>query len=95
MNRTGIFAMALAMLSIVGAATDALAQGACVSRGDARRLLEQREVAPFPEALNRAGVRRRDVLPDGVELCGRPGNFYYRFRTLRDGRIGHREIPAR
>jgi hypothetical protein len=94
MSKLRTFAAILAALTVLGAAEGASAQ-ACVSRGDARRMLESREVAPFPDALNRAGLRRQRLVGD-VELCGGRGNFFYRFRTLRpDGRIDRREIPAR
>ena len=95
MSKLHIVAAALVVATILGVASDASAQGACLSRRDARRLLDSREVVPLADALNRAGVRRQEVIPDGVELCGRPGNFVYRFRTLRGGRVDRREIPAR
>jgi hypothetical protein len=95
MTKLRIAAAALAALTILGSTAEVSAQRGCVSRGDARRMLESREVAPFPDALNRAGIRRQRLVGD-VELCGGRGNYVYRFRMLRpDGRVDHREIPAR
>ncbi len=69
------------------------AQAACISGQEGRRLLEQGQVVPFPEAMRQAGLKRDEVVD--VQLCEGGGGFVYRVRVLQPGgRVRSMNIPA-
>jgi hypothetical protein len=79
------------LLAAAGLPSAGLAQ--CVSGQEARQLLEQGQVVPFPEALRRAGVSR-DQLAGNPELCQAGGGFVYKVRVYQDGQLTGANIPA-
>jgi hypothetical protein len=87
MNGLRIIAVA-ALLAFSGLPGAAMAQG-CVSGQEARQLLDQGQVIPFPEAAARAGLESNQVAD--AQLCQSGGGYVYRVR-LRDG--GQASIPA-
>jgi hypothetical protein len=78
-------AVAIALSAFAGGA---FAQG-CVSGQEARQLIDQGQVVPFPEAASRAGLAANQVVD--VQLCQAGGGYVYRVR-LRDG--GEANVPA-
>jgi hypothetical protein len=85
-------AAALLVLALTGTASDGLAQG-CISDRDGRQLLEQGQVVPFPEAMQRAGVMAHQIVE--VQLCRGGGGYVYRVRVLQpNGRVRRVNIPA-
>jgi hypothetical protein len=94
MTRIRAIAAALLLLVTAGAGQDALAQGRCVSGRDGRQLLEEGRVAPFPEAMRRAGISPDQVVD--VQLCRGGGGYVYRVRVLQPGgKVRRVNIPAR
>lgn len=87
-----IIAASLFVLASLGAATPGMAQG-CLSGGEARQLLEQGQVIPFPSAAQQAGIPSDRVVD--VQLCQGGGGYVYRVRVLQaDGQVTDVSIPA-
>jgi len=80
------------LLAAAGFPSAGLAQS-CVSGQQARQLLEQGQVVPFPEALRRAGVSR-DQLAGNPQLCESGGGLVYKIRVYQDGQLTGVNIPA-
>jgi hypothetical protein len=81
------------MLALAGGPPSALAQGGCLSGGEGRRLVEQGEVVPFPQAVQQAGLSADQVVD--VQLCRAGGGYVYRVRVLdAGGKVSSKEIPA-
>jgi hypothetical protein len=90
---TRAIVLALALLGGLAAATpQALAQG-CVGGREAQELIQQGQVAPFPEALRRAGFAPNELAGD-PQLCQGGGGYVYRVRVMRDGQVSSVSIPA-
>jgi hypothetical protein len=53
----------------------------CVSPEVGRQMLESGEIAPFPEAARRAGIRPEHI--EGVELCPSNGRYTYEVDVFR------------
>ena len=90
MIRSRRFAAACLALCLAGLPSSGLAQ-ACVSRGEARQLLEQGLVVPLPEAMQQAGVEGGVV---EAELCRGGGGYSYRVRLRQNGQVRVVNIPA-
>lgn len=87
-----LFAWLMIALPLLAESSDAFAQ-ACINGRAGRQMIEKREIAPFPDAARRAGVRERLA---GVELCPQGSGFVYRLRIpRRQGGERRMEIPAR
>ena len=85
-------AAALLFLGLLGLPGVGMAQS-CVSGRDGRQLLEKGEVVPLPEAMQRAGLKRDQVVE--VQLCQAGGGFVYRVRVLQPGgKVRSVDIPA-
>ena len=92
MSTNRAFAVAILLLACAGAFSPAAAQG-CVSGGEGRQLVAEGEVAPFPDALARAGVSADQVVD--VQLCQSGGGWVYRVRVLdAGGEVTSVNIPA-
>jgi hypothetical protein len=85
-------ALVALFLAVAGTSGPAAAQ-ACVSRQQARQLLEQGQAVPFPDALQRAGYSRNQLAGD-PQLCKAGGGFVYRVRIVRSGQVSAVSIPA-
>ena len=83
----------VALLLATAGASPGLAQGGCVSRQEARQLLEQGQAVPFPDALQRAGYSS-DELAGDPQLCQSGGGLVYRVRIYQDGQVVAVSIPA-
>ena len=68
------------------------AQGNCLSGGEARELIEQGQIVPFPDAMRQAGLSPDQVVD--VQLCATGGGFVYRVRVLEGGAVRRVNIPA-
>ena len=91
MKTTRPAALALALLLLTaGGSSAALAQG-CASRGEARQLVAEGQVAPLPVALQRAGLD--DVQVISADLC-QAGGWVYRVQFRQDGEVRSANIPA-
>ena len=96
MYSAGMFAARITLLATLlfaAAGLPSAASAQCVSGQEARQLLEQGQVVPFPEALRRAGVSR-DQLAGNPQLCQAGGGFVYRVRVYQDGQLTGVNIPA-
>lgn len=87
-----IIFLAALIFATAGLPSAGLSQS-CVSGQQARQLLEQGQVVPFPEAIRRAGVSR-DQLAGDPQLCQSGGGFVYRVRVYQDGQVTGATIPA-
>lgn len=87
MQRLRIIAVA-SLIALCGVTSDGMAQS-CVSRQEARQLLDQGQIIPLPDATSRAGIDASQVVD--AELCQGGGGYVYRVR-LRDG--GQANVPA-
>lgn len=87
-------AAAAALLALLaGWLTFDAAGAACMSGREGRRLLEQGQVVPFPEAIRQSGIARSEVVD--VQLCEGGGGFVYRVKVLnKRGRVRSVNIPA-
>jgi hypothetical protein len=79
---------AVALLAICNLADGALAQ-ACVSREEARQLIDQGQVVTLAQAASSAGITDNQIVD--AQLCQGGGGYVYRVR-LRDG--GQTDIAA-
>jgi len=91
MSKQLILGLAVLFLAIAGSPDSGAAQG-CLSGGEGRQLLEQGEVMPFPEAMQRAGLSADEVVE--VQLCQSGGGYVYRVRILQGGQVSSKNIPA-
>ena len=90
MSRYRSIAMALALVAFVAFSTEGEAQ--CVSRAEGQQLVRSGQVAKYPDALRRAGIKSNEVVGD-PQLC-RAGGWVYRVPILRGGRRTTVNIPA-
>lgn len=79
----------LALFS-AGMLSDGRAQ--CVSRQEARQVLQQGEAAPLAVAMQNAGLGNAQVL--NADLCRSGGGWSYRVRYRQDGQVSSASIPA-
>ena len=91
MSKRLILGLAVLFLTMAGSPDSGSAQG-CLSGGEGRQLLEQGEVMPFPEAMQRAGLSADEVVE--VQLCQSGGGYVYRVRILQGGQVSSKNIPA-
>jgi len=79
-------------LALAGAGAFSEVQAQCVSRQEARQVLQQGEAAPLPTALQNAGLGDAQVLD--AQLCRSGGGWSYRVRYRQDGQVTSANIPA-
>jgi hypothetical protein len=92
MTKLRTIAVATLLLGLAAAPSAGLAQGGCVSGGEARQLLEEGEVMPFPAALQQAGISGQVV---DVQLCHGGGGYVYQARIREEsGEVRAVNIPA-
>jgi hypothetical protein len=84
--------LATLLFAVAGLPSAGMAQN-CVSGQEARQLLEQGQIVPLPEALQRAGVSR-DQLAGNPQLCESGGGLVYKIRVYQDGQLTGVNIPA-
>ena len=91
MTTIRLASFALGLLLTAGGVSAASAQG-CASRGEARQLVAEGQVAPLPVALQRAGLGDAQVI--SADLCQSGGGWSYNVQYRQDGEVRSANIPA-